>query len=35
MPLAEVKVRLYEVDDVAKAIYVMAVRHRRDAYRTR
>ena len=25
---------LYEVDDDARAIHVMAVRHRRDAYRT-
>jgi len=24
----------YEVDDAAKVIHVMAVRHRRDAYRT-
>lgn len=25
---------LYEVDDIAKSIHVMAVRHRRDSYRT-
>jgi mRNA-degrading endonuclease RelE of RelBE toxin-antitoxin system len=25
---------LYEVDDIAQTIHVMAVRHRRDAYRT-